>query len=119
MTDSPHAPAIRFLDYMGDYDDLDEVNLIGPYPNVAARDADLQRLAALPLGRPEFNGGARFVPATMAQAVPSLLDGCTVPPEQVAAATTLAGLYTAYHGLDDAEVVPAEIPGQMTIGGTL
>lgn len=114
MTDTT-APAIRFLDYMGDYDDLNMVNLIGPYPTADARDRDLARLAALPLGRPEFNGGCRFVPATMAEAVPSLLDGETVPPEQVAAATTLAGFYTAYYRLREEDDGPAEIPGQIAI----
>ncbi len=49
---SEPAPArvhsIRVIDYGGDFDDLDDVVVIGPYETAAERDADLRRLAALP-----------------------------------------------------------------------
>jgi hypothetical protein len=36
------------INYMGDYDDLNEVNLIGPYPDGASAAADAARLQSLP-----------------------------------------------------------------------
>lgn len=39
---------IRVTSYLGDMDDLREVNIIGPYPNEADRDEAIERLDALP-----------------------------------------------------------------------
>jgi hypothetical protein len=93
-------PAIRLIDYMGDYDDYYENNLIGPYPDVQTRNADLARLRGLPLGRPEFNGGYEFLPATF---IAPKVANRTVAPEQVAGATTISGFFAAFHGYTEDE----------------
>ncbi len=40
--------SIRVIDYGGDYDDLNDIIVIGPYDTPGDRDRDLSRLAALP-----------------------------------------------------------------------
>jgi hypothetical protein len=99
MTDL--RPAIRLVDYMAS-DSLDFTNIIGPYETREARNADLTRLASLPLGRPEYRGGQQYVPATMADAVGELGWSLrVVTPEQMATATTQYGAHCALHGFDE------------------
>lgn len=90
--------AIKLIDYMGDYDDYHQVNIVGPYGSAADRDADLTRLQQLPLGAPEYNGGYQFLPATMDAAVG---DAVVVVPEQVARAGTVEAFFDAFHGWFD------------------
>ncbi len=99
MTDT--RPAIRLIDYMSS-DSLDFTNIIGPYPTIQARNADLYRLASLPLGRPEYYGGQQYETATMAEAVGELHWTLRVAtPEQMAAATTQYGAHCALLGFDE------------------
>jgi hypothetical protein len=92
----PSEPAIRLVDYMGDYDDYYATNLIGPYVSQAARDVDLARLRSLPLGAPEYNGGYEFLPATMGAAG---ADACVAEPERVTRAGTVREFFAAFfHG---------------------
>jgi hypothetical protein len=97
------APAIRFTDYMGGYEEMNAVNLIGPYPTVADRNADLDRLRTLPLGGSEFTGGHTFDPATMADArgEPGW-DLHVVDPARVARVSTQRDFHEAFYGYDTA-----------------
>lgn len=116
--DVPGEPAIRVVDYMGDYDTYYTTQLVGPYPNAAARDADLGRLRRLTLGRPEFHGGYEFLASTMgaANADP---EAEVVAPQQVAEATTVAAFFAAFKGYDeDANedgALSAVHPGQLAL----
>lgn len=94
---------ILFEDFMGDLDDLAEVNLIGPFPDDGARIRELARLDALPLGAPEFNGGYRF---HLAGYRPREVD-CMVSPDVVAGATTIREFFHLFHGLPE-EVTETE-----------
>jgi hypothetical protein len=123
MTDT--RPAIRLVDYMSS-DSLDFANIIGPYGTVQARNAALNRLASLPLGRPEYHGGQQYKTATMADAVGE--PGWSlrvVTPEQMAKATTQYGAHCALHGFDeedDEEPAPdphEPHPDQISIYGVL
>lgn len=79
--------SIRVINYCGDYDDLHDVNIIGPYPDTAARDRDIRRLAALP----DVDGSLEFEPS---QVPPSAaLHSC--PPEAAADAADLDGVLLA------------------------
>jgi hypothetical protein len=101
MTDT--RPAIRLIDYMSS-DSLDFTNIIGPYETAEARNTDLRRLGALPLGRPEYRGGQQYTTATMAEAVGELGWSLRVAaPEQMAKATTQYGVHCALHGFDEEE----------------
>ncbi len=103
---------IRFEDFMGDLDDLAEVNLIGPFPDAHARAREMHRLESLPLGRPEFNGGYKF------HAIRSGPAGAdtVVAPEKVADATTIMDFYVRFHGLSDGEKEEPEVhPDQATL----
>lgn len=92
------APAIRLVNYMGDRDDYEEVNLIGPYPDEEAQMADLTRILNMPLGAAEMHGGVEFLPDTMAEATPSAR---VEAPEKLAKATTWEGVFNAFFGYDD------------------
>ncbi len=104
---------IRFEDFMGDHDDLAEVNLIGPFPDAAARAREMARLDALPLGGSEFNGGYLF------HADRNHPDGAArvVEPAVVAGAATIREFFDRFFGLPD---VPKEDtdnihPDQLTL----
>lgn len=99
MTDT--RPAIRWDNFMGDREDYERIHLIGPYESTEARNRDLHRLAALPLGDRRFRGGQLFREATMAEAVgQKRWDHEIVPPEQVAAATNMRRFHALYGGHD-------------------
>jgi hypothetical protein len=85
---------LRFENFMGDFDDLAEVNLIGPYPDQSARARELARLDGLPLGGPEYNGGYRF------HLHDDITDGAVrvVAPGDVAAADTINAFFDAFFG---------------------
>jgi hypothetical protein len=96
-------PAIRWENFMGDREDYERIHLIGPYETVAARNRDLHRLAALPLGDRRFRGGQLFWEATMAEAAGQKgWDYEIVPPEQVANAISMRSFHALYSGHDDA-----------------
>jgi hypothetical protein len=90
-------PAIRLVNYMGDNDDYTAANVIGPYPDCAARDTDLFRLRGLPLGGDQYRGGCEFQTATMADATG--WDMTVVDPAQVADSTTVHEFFTAFFDL--------------------
>lgn len=92
------SPAIRFTDYMGGYEEMHAVNLIGPYPSVQARDADLERLRGLPLGKVEFHGGQTYDPASMADARGD--DVTVVAAPRVARAGTQREFHAAFYGYE-------------------
>jgi hypothetical protein len=89
-------PSVRVISYMGDYDDYFDVEMIGPYDSVEARDADLPRLSALP----GAYGRAEFVPASL-----SLTElGWTrfdAEPADVARASTFAEFMAGFKHDDD------------------
>jgi len=93
---TPDQPAIRLTDFMGDYDELYRTKLIGPYPDVQTRDADLARLARLPLGAPEYDGGYTFTPCTMGVAAGDP-DAEIVAPGRLAAVSTIEEFFIAYN----------------------
>lgn len=95
--DAAGQPAIRLVNYMGDLDSYYETNLVGPYSDEAARNADLTRLRGLPLGAPEYNGGYEFLASSMAAAKAGW-DRTVVLPEKVAAATTVRDFFAAFWG---------------------
>lgn len=86
---------IRIVNYLGDYDDLNLVNIVGPYPTAAARNTDLTRLANLPgvYGSLEFL--ASQIPVEAAT-------GWRVQPTRVADATDLDTLVDVLCGSPDA-----------------
>lgn len=94
-------PAIRFIDYMGDREDMEAVKLIGPYPTIADRNRDLARLASLPLGCPRYRGGQQFIHATLADQRGDWFIDRTVEPAQIAEASTVRGFHAAYSGWED------------------
>lgn len=108
---SGYTGAIRFVNYMGDYDDLHEKNLIGPFPDAATLRKELRRLSRLPLGGPELNGGYEFEGAKMDKPRWGVN---VVAPEQVAKAETVKQFFAAYWGYDeeteDEEAEPDEPP---------
>lgn len=79
--------SIRVVNYCGDYDDLHDVNIIGPYPDTAARDRDIRRLAALP----DIHGSLEFQPSQVAPS--AAMHSCT--PEATAGAADLEGVLLA------------------------
>lgn len=101
---NPDDPAISWTNFMSGQEEADATHLVGPYPTIAARDADLARIRALPLGAPEYNGGALFHAGTMAEANGAVgWDLFMCPPSQVAGARTLRGFFAAFSG-DQEEV---------------
>src|SRR4051794_41109875 len=56
--------SIRVHNFWGDLDSLHDLIVVGPYPDAAARNADLYRLAALP----GMHGVAKFEPSTLGTA---------------------------------------------------
>lgn len=94
--DREHAvgpPTIRFRNYMGDYDDLNEVCIVGPYADNATRNRELARLAALPGN----HGDAEFEASTISGHAAD----CSVAPEKVAGVTTLREFCSAFFGWTD------------------
>jgi hypothetical protein len=103
------APAIQWENFMSGREEMEARHIVGPYPSIAARDADLARIRALPLGAPEYNGGALFYAGTMADAVGE--PGWTLyvaTPEQVARARTLRGFFALFHR-DEEEVEEQDV----------
>jgi hypothetical protein len=98
--DKTRPAAIRLVDYRGDYDTYFEINYLGPYPDDAARDADLARICALP----GDDGSAQFFP----DRIGSVPADKTVAPAQVAEATTMTGLFAAWEGCSEAEYLGEE-----------
>ncbi len=94
---------ISFENFMGDRDDLDEVNLIGPFEDAAARARELARLSGLPLGVPELNGGYRF----SADRVTAAGADRVVEPATVAGATTIHEFFAAFFGWSADDPTPA------------
>ncbi len=102
VTEVDGRPAIRFVNYMGDREEMEAVHVVGPFDSVEARNAELQRLAGLPLGAPEYNGGVEFFPATMAEAVGERGWSLhVVDAQQVADAASIRGFFAAFHGDDE------------------
>ncbi len=98
------APAIRFHNFMGDSEDMNACNLVGPYPDVDARNADLRRLRSLPLGGPEFSGGQQYEAATMGDARGEPGWGLRiVDPARVAGVVSQRGFHAAFGGYDDVD----------------
>ncbi len=84
--------AIRVVDYMGDWDDLNDLNIIGPYDTAAARDAAIRRLS----GAKGFYGCVELFPATIPpEAADSSCGALTV-----ADVATVRELLAAVHGYD-------------------
>lgn len=83
---------IRLVDYMGGWDDLNEVNIIGPYPSAAERDAAIRRLAQVK----GFYGCVELFPATT---TPDAADN-SCGPLTVADVATVRELLAAVHGYD-------------------
>ncbi len=56
--------SIRITDYNGDFDTLNEVTLIGPYPSEAAADAEARRLYSIEgiYGLYDFEASDLFAP---------------------------------------------------------
>ena len=78
---------IRVVNYCGDLDDLNDLNLIGPYPDADSRDEDMARLARLN----GVYGSLQFQPSTANPAAAS----CSCSPEAVAGVSDLTGLLVA------------------------
>ncbi|MEU8334710.1 hypothetical protein [Micromonospora tulbaghiae] len=85
MTARPYT--IRVVNFCGDEDDLNDFNLIGPYPDAASRDRDIKRLANLP----GVYGSLQFQPSAANPVTAS--HSCT--PDAVAEASDLTGLLVA------------------------
>ncbi len=113
------SPAIRFINYMCDREEMEAVHIIGPYASAADRNRDLQRLENLPLGAPEYNGGVEFFAATMAEAVGEPGWSLHVAePGKVAASTTVRGFFADFNGWpdeDDDEPVDDIHPDQIAM----
>lgn len=86
---------IRVTNYCGDEDDLRAVLIIGPYPAVEARNADMARFAALP----GVYGNAAFGPSRI-PATPATSDEC-VHPDKLADVRDCEDLMLRLYGLDD------------------
>lgn len=88
-------PAIRFVDFRGDFDDYFQINVIGPYETEAARNADLRRLWSLPDPR----GSAKFY----ADRLGSVRPDWRVDPARIATLKqhTVNGFLAAWSGDDD------------------
>lgn len=80
--------SIRVVNYLGDYDDLGDLLLIGPYDTQRERDADLRRLAGLP----EVYGNVELEPSTVDPAATRL----RATPAEVA---DVADVYDLVHTL--------------------
>ncbi len=83
---------IKFQDFMGDREDSERVNLIGPFPDAAARTRGLARLRALPLGSANYNGGYIFDIATEENRADRV-----VSPTLVSCATTVQDFYDLFY----------------------
>lgn len=78
---------IRVYNYCGDQDDLDDTVIIGPYPTITERDADIRRLTALP----EVRGSMEFYPSI--QSPRGADHSCTAA--DIATAADLTGILVA------------------------
>ncbi|MEU0078420.1 hypothetical protein ABZY58_11035 [Micromonospora tulbaghiae] len=85
MTGRP--PTIQVVNFCGDVDDLNDLNLIGPYPDAASRDRDMARLAQLD----GVYGSLQFQPSAASPVTAS--HSCT--PDAVADASDLTGVLVA------------------------
>lgn len=83
---------IQFINFMGDREEYEETNLIGPFTGPRAQAYTLARLANLPLGRPEFNGGYQFLTWNK----PPPAGARVVHPVVVASAATIKAFFTAF-----------------------
>lgn len=101
--DQSKPPAIRYVDFGGDYDDYFEINVIGPYPDRTARDRDLARLRNLP----GEDGYAQFFPDRLG----SIRADKVVDPARIAAATTMVGFFAGWTGCTEAEWLGADPEG--------
>ena len=83
------AFSIHVVDYVGDLDSLNEINLIGPFDTVQERDAMIDRLSALP----DMRGDYEFHPSTLDPA-----NGCDLvaTPEAAAKITDGEDIWDAY-----------------------
>lgn len=103
---------VQFINFMGDEDDYEETNLIGPFTGPRAQAYTLARLANLPLGRPEYNGGYQFLTWNR----PSPPAARVVPPAVVASATTIRAFFTAFFDFPDGAEDTTQIhPDQTTL----
>ncbi|MER7331799.1 MULTISPECIES: hypothetical protein [unclassified Micromonospora] len=75
---------IRVINYCGDHDDLNDINIIGPYPTAGDRDTDMHRLAELT----DVHGSLEFQPSTLPPAAAVRL----CQPGAVAGASDLDGV---------------------------
>ena len=80
--------SIRVTCYWGDFDDLDDIYLIGPYGSAAERDRDLNRLGHLPGN----TGLATFAPSRLDPAGADY----RMTPQELAAITDMAGLIDVF-----------------------
>lgn len=109
-------PAIRWINYMSDREEMESIYLIGPFESVEERNRELWRLESLPLGEPEYHGGQEFMAATMADAGNDDWFDEVVAPGQVAKASTMRGFHNLYAGYPENEDEPdpyAPHPDQM------
>ncbi len=83
---------IRLVDYGGDNDDLNDVNIVGPYDTRHDRDTDLRRLACLP----GVYGLVKLFPATTPPEAADYACG----PLTVRDVATVEELMCAVYGLD-------------------
>lgn len=79
---------IRVTNYWGDYDDLNDLLIIGPYGNREARDRDIARLAQLD----DVPGSATFAPSTIS---PDAADSSAAP-DRLTNAANLDDLVAAF-----------------------
>lgn len=105
-SDKTLPPAIRYVDFGGDYDTYFEIKVIGPYPDASARDRDLRRLESLPLGDPELNGIAQFY----ADRLGSVQADEVVEPERISRSETLRQFLAHWDGSSEADYWEDDVP---------
>jgi hypothetical protein len=98
-SDTSLPPAIRFVDFRGDFDTYFEINVIGPYPDTASRDRDLARLRRMPLGDPDLNGTAQF----HADRIGTVTADRTIEPPQIAETATVRQFFAHWSGSTEAD----------------
>lgn len=98
-------PGIRVILYIGDYDDYFDCEVIAPYADKVARDADIRRLSGLP----GVYGNLEFVPCSLSLRQIGRIR-FKAEPGDVARATDfksfMAGFYHDDAWLDDDEPDP-------------
>ncbi len=107
--DKRRPAAIRLVDFRGDFDDYFEIKVVGPYPDDAARNADLARLRALP----GDHGCVQFLPDRIGNS----LSARVFAPGRFAKATRMVEFLAAWSGCTVAEYLgeDEQHPGQATI----